>query len=444
MNSAFLLASLLPLVPSQADWPQFRGGPAAGVVEEKGLPQSWSQTTNVVWKAEIPGRGWSSPIVWGDKIFLTSVIRSGQTEPPKKGLYLGGEQFKAPADVQTWMVYCIDFNTGKTLWGQEVHTGKAENPVHKKNTYASETPVTDGERVYAYFGNVGIFCLDMDGHQLWSKKFGAFPTVYGWGPAASPVLHKDRIYIVNDNEKESFLVALDKKSGKEIWRVHRDEPSNWATPFVWENEKRTEIVTPGRKKIRSYGLDGKQLWEISGMSKIVIPTPFSRFGLLYVASGYVMDALRPIYVIRPGAAGDITPKENEPSSPYLAWYKKVGGPYNPSPIIYGDYFYVLYDRGQVSCFDARTGKPIYEKERLGAGANAFTSSPWAYDGKLFCLSEDGDTFVIQAGTQFKVLGKNSLAEMCMATPAIAKKSLLIRTITKLYRIEDSAAAAATR
>jgi outer membrane protein assembly factor BamB len=442
MNSALLLASFLPLIPSQPDWPQFRGGPAAGVVEEKGLPESWSQTKNVVWKAEIPGRGWSSPIIWGDKILLTSVVRHGQTEQPKKGLYFGGEQLKAPEEVQDWMVYCIDFNTGKTLWAQKVHTGKAQKPVHKKNTYASETPVTDGERVYAYFGNLGVFCLDMDGHQLWSKKWGAFPTAVGWGPAASPVIYKDRIYIVNDNEKESFLVALDARTGKEIWRVNRDEPSNWATPFVWENEKRTEIVTPGRKKIRSYDLGGNLLWELSGMSKIVIPTPFSRFGLLYVTSGYVMDKDRPIYAIRPGAAGDITPKENENSSPYLAWHKKVGGPYNPSPIIYGDYFYVLYDRGRISCYDARTGKQIYDQERLGAGA--FTSSPWAYDGKLFCLSEDGDTFIVQAGPQFKVLGKNSLDEMCMATPAIAKKSLFIRTLTKLYRIEDSTAASATR
>jgi outer membrane protein assembly factor BamB len=422
------------------NWPQFRGGPAAGVAEQSGLPDSWSTSKNVVWKMDIPGRGWSCPIVWGDKVFITSVTRDGNAEPPKKGLYMGGERSKPPADTHHWKVFCIDFNTGKLLWEKQVHEGKPQGNVHIKNTYASETPVTDGECVYAYFGNLGVFCLDMDGKELWNKKWPTFKTVFSWGPAASPVLYKDRLIIVNDNEEKSFLVALDKTTGKEIWKVAREEPTNWATPFVWENEKRTEIVTPGRKKIRSYDLDGKPLWELGGMSQIVIPTPFSRFGLLYISSGYVLDNKnRPIYAIRPGATGDISLKEGETRNAYIAWYRKFGGPYNPTPIIYGDYLYVLYDRGMVGCFDAKTGKEIY-KERIHPGASAFTVSPWAYDGKLFCLSEDGDTFVIQAGPEFKVLGKNSLDEMCMASPAISRKSLLIRTLSKLYRIEDSGTA----
>ena len=442
MNSALLLVSVLPCFASQSDWTQFRGGAAAGVVEEKGLPDSWSATKNVTWKAEIPGRGWSAPIVTGDKIFLTSVIRDGKMDEPKKGLYMGGERFKTPSDMHHWMVYCIDFNTGKKLWEKEAHKGKPERTIHIKNSYASETPVTDGQRVFAYFGNVGVFCYDLDGHEIWSQKWESYPTAVGWGTAASPTLYKDRLYIVNDNEKHSSLVALDAKTGKGIWRVPRDEPSNWATPSIWENEKRTEIVTCGRKKVRSYDLDGNLLWEFGGMSQIVIPTPFSRFGLLFITSGYVLDShYRPIYAIRPGASGDISLGKDETSNAYVAWYHKFGGPYNPSPIIYGDYFYVLYDNGTVSCYEARTGKEVYKKERLGRGANAFTSSPWAYDGKIFFLSEDGDTFVIQAGPQFKLLGKNGLDEMCLATPAIARKSLIIRTQTKLYRIDASAAAA---
>ena len=194
-------------VSADDNWPQFRGK-QAGVAEGTGLPETWSTTKNVVWKTEIPGSGWSSPIVWGNKIFITSVIREGKPETPIKGLYFGGNRPNPPPDVHRWMVYCIDWSTGKIFWERQVHQGVPESPHHVKNTYASETPVTDGERVYSYFGNVGLFCFDLDGKELWSRKFGAFPTLFGWGTAASPVLHKDRIYVLNDNEKQSFLASL--------------------------------------------------------------------------------------------------------------------------------------------------------------------------------------------------------------------------------------------
>jgi outer membrane protein assembly factor BamB len=236
-------------------------------------------------------------------------------------------------------------------------------------------------------------------------------------------------------------VALDARTGQDIWTVDREETGNWSTPFIWENEKRTEIVVSGTKKVRSYGLDGKGLWELKGMSNIVIPTPFTRFGLLYISSGYVMDQLRPVYAIRPGASGDISLKEGEASNSHVAWSQRKGGPYNPSPIIYGDNFYVLYDMGFLACYDARTGKEIYGRERIGPGATAFTASPWAYDGKIFCLSEDGDTYVVEAGPKYRLLQRNRLDEMTMATPAIAHGSLLIRTLTKLYRIENKTTAA---
>jgi len=239
---------------------------------------------------------------------------------------------------------------------------------------------------------------------------------------------------VNDNDDQSFLVALDKRTGKQIWRVERDEVSNWSTPYVWETDRRTEIVTSGTRKVRSYDLDGKLLWELGGMSSIVIPTPFAQHGLLFLASGYVGDTVRPVYAVRAGAQGDITLKEGETSNQYIAWYQRQAGPYNPSPLVYGDYYYTLLDRGIFTCHDARTGREIYGKQRIDPEASAFTASPWASNGKIFVLSEDGDTFVIQAGPQFKVIGKNSLDEMCMATPALARGSLIIRTATKLYRI----------
>lgn len=416
-------------------WTQFRG-PDAGVADDARLPEAWSATTNVVWKADIPGRGWSSPIVAGDRIYLTSVIATQAEEPPKKGLYFGGNREAAPSDEHRWVVYCFDWKTGKMLWEREVHRGLAPAR-HLKNSYASETPVTDGQRVYAYFGSAGLFCLDRDGKLVWSQPVGPFKMRYGWGAASSPVLDHGRLYIVNDNEEQSFLASYDAQTGKQIWRVNRDEGSNWATPFVWKNGKRTEIITAGTRRVRAYDLDGKLLWELGGMSSIAIPTPFAKFDLLYVASGYVGDKVRPVFAVRAGASGDISLKGEESSNEFVAWYQPTGGPYNPSPLVYGDYYYTLMDFGFLTCRDARTGKEIYGKQRINPAGAAFTASPWASNGKIFALSEDGDTYVISAGPEFKVLRKNSLDEMCMATPAIYRSSLLVRTASRLYRIEKT-------
>jgi outer membrane protein assembly factor BamB len=417
------LLVLATLAFASDNWPQFRGPGSTGVVDDPALPDKWSTTENVAWKVDIPGIGWSSPIVWGDTIFLTSVVNSGATEAPKKGLYFGGER-KASNDEHRWMVYAVDFKTGKILWEREVHKGVVPGPRHLKNSYASETPVTDGERVYAYFGNVGLYCFDMKGKLLWSKESKPARTRFGWGTAASPVLYQGRIYIE----------ALDKKTGQSIWHVERAEGTNWATPYIWEHDGKSEIVTPGTKKVRSYDMDGKLLWEFGGMSSITIMTPFTAHGLLYISSGYVGDQIRPVYAIKPGAKGDITLAKGETSNEWIAWYRPTDGPYNPSPIVYGDYYYTLLDRGFLTCHNARTGQEMYGKQRIDPAAGAFTSSPWASNGKLFALSEDGDTFVIAAGPEYKLLGKNSLDEMCMATPAIVRGSLIIRTSSKLYRI----------
>jgi outer membrane protein assembly factor BamB len=420
--------------PAADNWPQFRGPGASGVSAAAGLPDTWSATEHVAWKTRIPGRGWSSPIVWGNRVYVTTAIKEGdEPEPVKKGLYLGGNR-EAPKEPHRWVVYALDLQTGAIAWEQEVHRGVPSHGHHLKNTLASETPVTDGERVYAYFGNVGLFCLDLDGKPLWSKRWESVPTRYGWGTAASPVLHGDRIYVVNDNDAQSFLVALDKKTGEEAWRVVRDEKSNWATPFVWESGPRVEIVTPGSGKVRSHGLDGKPIWELGGMSSITVPTPLAAHGLLYVTSGYVMDRRKPLFAIRPGASGDISLAEDQASSPQIAWCQKKAGPYNPSPIVYGKHLYVLYDMGLLACFDAVTGAPVYEKQRIAPDARAFTASPWACDGRLFCLSEDGDTYVIRPGPAFELLRTNRLGELCMATPAVVRGGLVIRTESHVFCI----------
>jgi len=423
-------------IKAQINWPLFRG-PSCGVVEDAILPESWDTAKNVEWKIDVVGRAWSSPIVWGNKIFLTTVASEGHVEEAKKGLYFGGDRNTPSTAIHHWIVYCYDWNTGKTLWEKTVHTGKPVEPVHIKNSYASETPVIDGEHVYFYFGNLGVFCFDLNGKEIWQKRLDPVKIRYNWGTASSPVLYKNQLFILNDNDDESYLIALDKKTGKELFCIDRDEKSNWVTPYIWKNTKRIELVTCGTEKVRSYDLKGNLLWELRGMSVIAVPTPVEANDLLYITSGYVGDRKnRPIYAVRPGGSGDITPRSEQETGQHIAWYRQFGGPYNPSPIAYGDYFYVLYDRGTVSCYDALTGKIIYEKQQLARDARAFTVSPWANDGKLFFLSEDGDTFVVPAGPEFKVLGRNPLNEMCMAAPATLRGSIIIRTLSKLYRITD--------
>ncbi|MEQ9410705.1 MAG: PQQ-binding-like beta-propeller repeat protein [Fuerstiella sp.] len=425
---------------NELNWPQFRGADARGVSASDGLPDRWSATENVAWKTDLPGRGWSSPIVWGDRVFVTSVINTGASEEPKKGLYFGGDRPAPPDSVHRWVVFCLDLTSGDVVWQKQVHEGRPETAIHLKSSFASETPVTDGERVYACFGNLGIFCFDFAGELLWEKRLTPHKTRNGWGTAASPVVHEDRVYLVNDNEEDSYLLALDARTGGEIWRTERDENSNWATPYIWKNADRVEIVTPGTDQVRSYDLSGTQLWSFTGMSSITIATPFEYKGLMYISSGYVGDRnSRPIYAIRPGASGDISLGENETSNDWIAWCQKMAGPYNPSTLIYEDRLYVLYDFGFIACFDPVTGEPIFAKQRIPQG-RAFTTSPWAYGGKVFCLNEDGVTYVLKSGDELEILHRNALADddMAMATPAIVDDRLLIRTSARLYCIQNTA------
>ncbi len=416
---------------AQDNWPQFRGPDASGLAENPNLPTRWSQTENVAWKTPIPGRGWSSPIVWGNRVIVTTVTKDGKYPEAKKGLYFGGEQFRAPPEEHRWLVVCLDLDTGKVVWQREAAKGIPKKAIHIKNSYASETPVTDGERIYAYFGNQGLYCYNFDGKLLWSKPFPAVRTRFSWGTAASPVLHEDRLWIVSDNDEESYLLCLDKYTGKEVWKKPRDEKSNWATPFIWQNAQRTEIVTNGTGKVRSYDLDGNVLWELGGMSSITVPTPVAYDGLLYIGSGYVLDRKRPIFAIKPGASGDISLAKGQTKNDYVVWHQPQAGPYNPSFLLVDDLVYCLYDRGQLSCYDAKTGALIYDRERL---RGQYTVSPWSYGDKLFCLNEDGLTTVVAVAKEFRVLGQNDLDEQCMATPAIAGDRLLIRTLSQLYCI----------
>jgi outer membrane protein assembly factor BamB len=433
------LITLIGLANADDNWPRFRGSDATGVASDNGgLPTTWSKTENVAWVADVPGWGWSCPIVWENKVYLTTVVGDEENLTPGKGLYLG-EGVRDPAKgIHHWLVYCFDLNTGKELWKHEAHTGQPSVPRHPKSTYAAETAATDGERVYALFGDLGLYCYDMDGKPLWSQAIAPKKTAQDYGAAASPVVHDGQVFVVYDNLEESWIASFDAKTGEERWRMPREETHSWATPLIWKNDIRTEIVVNGKKRNRSYSIDGKLLWEFDGkMSSLVIPSPFVAHGMCYIASGYIGDQHRPTFAIKPGASGDFTPQGEYTDSEFIAWYQGTSSSYNPTQIVYGDYLYTLYDRGFLTCHNALTGEEVYGKQRFSPGGS-FTSSPWAYNGHLFFLSEDGLTYVVKAGPQFEIVERNVLDELSMSCPAISGNKLLIRTASKLYCLTQGA------
>jgi outer membrane protein assembly factor BamB len=368
-------------------------------------------------------------------VFLTTCESTGAVEEAKKGLYFGGDR-TAPIDaVHRWKVLCLDLASGSIRWERTVHEGKPAQPIHIKGSYAAETPVVDDTRLWCLFGDVGLFCLDHDGNEQWRRAIPLRPMRNGWGTAASPALHDGRLYLVHDNQERSEIVSLEAATGREVWNVARDEKSNWATPFVWVTPERTEIVTPGTGRVRSYDTEGNLLWSLQGMSAITIATPYEFDGLLCVSSGYVLDKTKPLYAIRPGASGDITLEPGETVNDSIAWSQPTAAPYNPSTLAVGGRVYVLHDRGFLAAYSGDDGRELFGPQRIPEG-RAFTSSPWAADGKIFCLNEDGVTFVFGAGDTFQPLHTNALADddMCMATPAIAGDSLLIRSAARLYCI----------
>lgn len=584
------------------DWPQFRGPDGSAASTQAQLPEQWSAGKNIAWKAKLPGYGWSSPIVWGDKVFLTTAYSEKQKKPqpgfggpgefgggrpgggpgrggpgrfggpPRPGQLVpaflqgflrmtdeqkkkleelqkdsdgkldqilseeqkkklkelrenprrrgpggfgpppqigeilpatlaenlklseaqkkqqqelqktiaasldkifndqqrkqlkdmregfrrggfGGMQ-KPPDVVYKLEVYCLDRGSGKVLWKQIAYEGKPHIPTQASNTYASETPITDGQRIYAYFGMHGVYCYDLAGNLLWKKDLGSYPMALGFGTGSSPALADGRLFIQCDNESKSFLVALDARTGAEIWRVDRAERTGYSTPFVWKNKVRTEVVCLGNSRVRSYDpATGKQLWELGGMTGQAKATPAASAELLYVGSGggpgggggrggpgapgggFGFNSNRPLLAVKAGASGDISLKNGATSNDGIAWYQAKAGPQTASPLLYKGHLYILDEHGGfLSCYDAKTGEQAY-KERL-SGARGFTSSPWAADGKVFCLDDAGTTYLLQAGPAFKLVGKNALDEMCWSSPAIAGHALFLRSVDHLFCIKQ--------
>ena len=436
MILAWILTSFNLL--AQDRWPRFRGPEGRGVGQPNAnIPIEWNREMNVQWTAKIPGWGWASPVVEGDRVFISTVVSDEKNRSPAKGLYLGQGVREPSKGIHRWLVLCFDLNTGKELWRDEAHRGVPLIPRHPKSTYAAETPATDGEQLYVLFGDLGLWCYSLDGEKRWERRIEPRKTFFDYGAAASPVVHNDQVFVVYDNLEDSWIAAFDTQTGEERWKVSRDEKRSWSTPLVWKNELRTELVVPGLRRNRSYSLNGELLWEFDGqMSSLVIPSPFPAHGMVYLASGYVGDSHRPTFAIKPGAIGRFAENESFEESTPIAWYQPTASPYNTSQIVVNEYLYTLYDQGFLTCHNAITGEEIYGKTRLPNGAS-FTASPWSVNDKLFCLSEDGETFVIQVGPTYNLIAQNSLDELTLACPAVVNGKHLIRTATKLYCIGQS-------
>lgn len=427
-------SSLSKPIKKITNWAQWRGPNSQGISTETGLPTEWSSTKNIKWKTPLTGRGHSSPIVWGDHIFLTTSIE-GEVIPGAKAMKhtYNGEEFVHPDSVgatreQTLRVLALDRRTGKLLWERTAYKGRVYDDRHRKATYADGTPVTDGRYVYAFFGAEGMYCYDFNGKLIWQKSLGSFGK-QGMGNGTSPVLYENLIILQCDEEegKQSFITALDKKTGKEVWRTPRKIEASWTTPVIVKTATRTELVASGNEHVISYDpATGKELWRCQGTGGYTVPTPLVGHGIVVVSAAH---PVKRAVAIRLGGSGDVT------GTSQVAWQRDKGTGYTPSSILYGDYVYLMTDRGLLTCIDAKTGEIKYEGARVPK-PTTFSASPIAFEDKILLTSEDGDTYVLKAGARHEVLQTNSLDEPTYASPAIASGSIFIRTAKHLYCIAN--------
>ncbi|HEY0005162.1 MAG TPA: PQQ-binding-like beta-propeller repeat protein [Pyrinomonadaceae bacterium] len=431
------LTALYPALASRAaaapetNWPQWRGPASRGISEEKNLPTEWTSTKNIKWKTAIPGRGHSSPIVWGNRVFLTTAIE-GEVLPGAKAAthIVDGKEWVHPDSVgadrkHTFKVIALDRDTGRMLWEQTAWEGTPYDNRHRKSSYAASTPATDGKLVYAYFGSEGLYAYDFNGKLAWKVSLGKLGT-QGMGTGTSPILYENLVILQCDEEdgNASFITALDKRTGKEVWKTPRKVQVSWSTPILVQTSKRTELITSGTEAVISYDpATGKELWRSKGVESNAIPSPVASGEMVFVSAGFPAKIAM---AIRLGGAGELTDES-------IVWKYAKGTAYVPSPILYGDYLYLTTDRGILTCLEARTGKVVYEGGRIPVPAT-FTGSPVAFDGKILLTSEDGDTFIIKAGPQHQVIGTNSLDEPVYTSPAISDGKIFIRAEKNLYCI----------
>ncbi len=425
---------------SADQWPQFRGSNSDGVAGSP-IPIRWNQAQNVRWKINVEGEGWSCPIVWDDLVFVTTAVNQDQASAPAPYEGGGGQQ-RADLQQQTyhWDLLCLDAATGRQRWRKTAHKGSPGFPRHSSNTYATETPLTDGERVYAYFGMVGLFCFDLDGNPLWQKDFGVQKMRAGWGTSSSPVLFEGRLFVQVDNEDQSFLVALDAVTGTELWRTDRGESSQYSSPIIWQNSQRNELIVGGMV-YRSYEpATGKLLWQLDMLKGRSSATPIATSERLYVGTelrnrGGDDDGGGYLFSIRPGGSGDISLPADQDSSDVIEWRTERCGIQMSSPVLCQGHLYLPERRsGILHCIDATTGKAVFQ-QRLPRSKPIWAST-WT-DGRLvFCLDEAGTTHVLQGGPELVVVEQNQLDEQTWSSPAVAGGAIYLRTAGHLYCIAE--------
>ncbi len=451
LHSNTLLALLALALPAgaQTNWPSFRGVNAQGIAKGEVTPAVWNLQTseNVAWKQAIPGLGHSSPIIWGDRLFITTAVNQRKAAPLKVGLY--GEPDSADDnDVQEWKVFCLNKRSGEVLWEKTAHEGVPKLKRHPKATHANCTMATDGRCVVAFFGSEGLYCYDLKGNLRWQKDWGTLrtsPMVYNdapepkgveleWGFASSPIIYSNRLFVQCDVLTNGFVAALNLDDGKELWRTRRDDTATWSTPSVCLEGSRPQLIVNGWKHMGGYDLGtGEEIWRMSGGGDCPVPTPVVWKGLIFLTSAH--GPRRPLYAVRTGAVGDVSLHGGATTNQYVAWSVLRGGSYMQTPLIYGDSLYSCHIDGVLSCYEAETGRLMY-KERLGTGGEGFSASPVATEGKLYFTSERGAVYVVKPGATFTVLATNQLGEICMATPAISEGTLFFRTQGHVLAIAD--------
>jgi outer membrane protein assembly factor BamB len=437
-----ILILTVPLTIHAQNWPSFRGPNASGVAEGTKPPVTWDveKAQNVLWKTPIPGLSHASPIIWGNRIYVITAIPSDTKvsfSAKDKGIGLANDDVK-----HTWRIYAIDKQTGRVIWDKTAYEGVPRAKRHVKATQANSTPVTDGRYVVALFGSEGLSAYDTEGKLLWKQDLGVLnPGLWddkdsSWGHASSPIIYRDLVIVQADGHKQSFIAAFNLKNGKQAWRVDRNEITSWTTPAIYEGKNRTELIVNGGRYIRGYDpLTGTELWRFSDSdTQVKMQAPQVAHDLIYITGGYPPG--RAMYAFRPGAVGDISLKSGETKNNFIAWSATNGSPYTPTPIVYGNLFYVIADNGVLSAYDAKTGERIYQ-QRL---PSSFSASPVAADGRLYLASEDGDVFVVKAGRQYELLARNVMGQPLMGTPAISQGMLIVRGADAIYALGERTSA----
>ena len=431
-----------PREPATGSWPSFRGPQASGIADGQNLPDIWNTKTgqNILWRIPIPGLAHSSPIVWGNRVFVTTAVSSDPKASFRPGLYPDGDA-STDRSPHRWVIYALDKRTGKILWEQVAYQGEPIEKRHIKATYANSTPATDGRIVVAWFGSQGLHAYDVDGRFLWKVDLGHIdvgaydiPT-FEWGSASSPIIWKDLVIVQCDTQTDSFIMALNADNGETVWKTDREELPSWGTPTVASTSKGEELIANASNFIRGYDpRTGKELWRLGRSSRITAPTPVFADDVLVVASGRGPE--KPIYVVKAGARGDLTLPEGKTSSDTVIWSRTGRGSYMPTPLIYNGILYVLMNNGTLDAYNLKTGQEIY-RQRLPVVGSGFSASPVASDGKIYLSNEDGEILIVSAGEKFAHVATNSIGELLMATPALSDGVMYVRSAASLFAIGNA-------